>query len=786
MINTEEKNKLSFIEMIRGINWRAVLLCFMSFFIGRVCLFGSFYTLGVAYVGAMFFDKQTRRWSGVLAILGILSTGILDANTVKYMLMIVVLSSLRFMMSTFRAQFNVRNQLVVTAISIWLINMMSLLMMDFTVYKLIVGLLETVVGTGLLSILVVSVKIFYENKNVILTEYELASIAFYMACLLCGLVDVYVILPLVEKIYLKDVLIFVILIGAIYLGGIGSGTVVSIIISTVLVVIGYIPASFVAIYVLAALVGGLFFHLERIGIIFSTTLGLLLGFALFNNKVIDIPIMGAYLVASLVSLCIPKSYFGMANWLSYGHGQDEIQHLEHLQAIITERLKNFSKAFATLGREFEAVPVKKTELDVRQMNELIEETGEAMCKECAMQNFCWCDYIKDTYRSGYKMLETLEDKRQIMAGDIPPHFKQSCINAESFAYTLSMKLDVFKQNCKWQKHFEEARGMIAEEFKGISESVKKLSQSIEGNFSFNKEDEKLIKESLQGFGIRAKDVMVLENNGRKWEVHIYCHYKGESDYKEKVKEAAERALDLKLDIKKYEYMDQEKYCYFALEVKKQFSLAVGAQSKAKQNVCGDSYSFMELSSGKYLMALADGMGSGYLAQQESKMTIELLENFLEAGFENEVALRIINSALVLKSDVECYATMDMAIIDQYTGVIEFLKMGASTSFIVRGDEVMTVKASSLPIGILSHVDLVSCKKQLKDGDIVIMVTDGMLENKHDLLDREVTFKHFIAEAQSSNPDYMAKFLLDKTKNLLAGEELDDMTIIVARIWKQEA
>lgn len=783
MINTEEKNKLSPIEAIRGINWRAVLLCCMSFFMGRVCLFGTFYTLGIAYVGAMFFDKQTRRWSTLLAVLGILSTGILDTNTIKYILIMVVLSAFREIMSTFRCRFNLRNQLLLVAISIFIINIMNLFMMNFTMYKLIVSVLEIAVCMGLLSILSVSLKILYENKNAILTEYELASMAFYMACLLCGFIDFYIVMPLVEKIYLKDVLIFVILIGTIYMGGIGSGTVVSIIISTVLVVIGYIPTSFVAIYVFAALVGGLFCHLERLGIIFSTTLGLLLGFALFNNKMIDVPIMGAYIVASLVSLCIPKSYFGMGNWFSYGYEQDEVHHLEHLQAIITERLKSFSKAFASLGREFETIPLKKTELDVKQMNELIEETGEAMCKDCAMQNFCWRDYIKDTYKSGYKMLETLENKRQIIAGDIPPHFKKSCINAESFAYTLSMKLDAFKQNCKWQKNFEEARGMIAEEFKGISESVKKLSQSIEGNFSFNKEDERLIKEALQGFGIRTRDVMVLENSGRKWEIHIYCNYRGESDYKEKVIEAAERALELKLEIKKYEYMDEEKYCYFALGIKKQFSLAINAQSQAKGAVCGDSYSFMELTNGKYLMALADGMGSGHLAQQESKMTIELLEDFLEAGFENEVALRIINSALVLKSDVECYATMDMALIDQYTGVVEFLKMGASTSFIVRGDEVILVKASSLPIGILSHVDMVSCKKQLKDGDIVIMVTDGMLENKHDLLDREVTFRHFISEAKSNSPEYMAKFLLDKTKNLLAGEEMDDMTVIVARIWK---
>lgn len=783
MINTEEKSKPSLIVNIRSVNWQMIVICLMSFFMGRVCLFNTFYTLAIAYVGAMLFDKQTRLWSAVLAGLGIASLGVMDVNVIKYILMLVLLTSLRGVMGAFKVKFNIRNQLVLVAISVMLINIINLIVGEFTVYKLIVSALEAVVAVGLTSILHISLVHIYEQKNSILTEYELASMAFYIACLLCGLIDISMAVPIVGKIYLKDILIFIILIGATYLGGSSSGSIVSIIISSVLVVLGYMPASFVAIYVFAAMVGGLFYHLERIGIIFATTLGLLLGFALFNNKIIDGPIMGAYLAASVISLVFPKSYFGVANWFSYTGVLDEIQHLSSVQDIITGKLSSFSKAFENLGRNFEDIPLKNTDLDITQMNELIEETGENMCQDCSMRNFCWRDYVKDTYRSGYKMLETLERKGQIVVGDIPKEFKRSCTNAESFAYTLGMKLDLFRQGCKWQKSFEEARGLIAEEFKGIAQSVDKLSKSVEGKFSFNKEDERLVKEALQGFGIRSKEIMVLEKNGRKCEVHIYCNYKGEADYKEKVVQAAENALYTALEIKRYEYNEEEKCCYFVLGVRKQFSVMVSAQNQAKQGVCGDAYSFIELDSGRYLVALADGMGSGIQAQKESKMAIELLENFLEAGFESEVALRIINSSLVLKSEVESYATMDMALIDEYTGVIEFLKMGASASFIVRGNEVITVKASSLPIGILSHIDVVSCKKQLKDGDILIMVTDGILEDKESLGDRETTFKHFILEAKSNSPDYMAKYLLEKTKNLMAGQETDDMTIVVARVWK---
>lgn len=784
VVNTEEKSRLTIVETLRGINWKGIVLCLMSFVIGRVCLFDTFYTLGIAYVGAMFLGKSTRRWSAVFGILGILSVAIINIEVVKYILMFIVLMVFRELMGVFKIRCNIRNQMVIVAISVLGINMMSMLVQEFTVYRAIVGLLEMTVAIGLMGIFHLALEIIYENKKAIISEYELASIAFLIALFLCGTVDFYIAVPYMERIYLKDVLVFIFMIGATYLGGIAGGTVTSMIISTVLVVIGYMPPSFVGIYVFSALIGGLFSQLERIGIVFAMTLGILLGFALFNNRIIDLPIMGAYIAAALMSLVIPKNYFGMANWFSYHKETDEVHHLFNVQSIITSKLSKFVDAFEGLGKEFGKIPSKHMTLDAVQMNQIIEDTGESLCADCTMCRFCWQDYIKDTYRSSYKMLEQLEHKGQILVGDIPVEFRKSCVNPESFAYALSLKLDVFKQGCRWQKQFEETRGLISEEFKGIAESVEKLSKSIEGDLSFNKEDEKKIRDTLYSMGIRSRDIMVLENNGRKIEIHIYCNYKGEADYKEKVLKATERALEMNLEIKKYEYFVENQYCYFELGVKKQFAVAISAYNKAKDDICGDVYSFLEMEEGNYLIAVADGMGSGAAARKESEFAIELLESFLEAGFDSEIALRMINSALVLKSDMEHYTTMDMALLNQYTGVVEFLKMGASASFIVRDNEVMTVKASSLPIGILSHIDLVSCKKQLKDGDILIMVTDGILESRNTLIDCETTFKHFILEAQSNNPEYMAKFLLNKAKNLLAGEEGDDMTVVVARVWKQ--
>ena len=44
------------------------------------------------------------------------------------------------------------------------------------------------------------------------------------------------------------------------------------------------------------------------------------------------------------------------------------------------------------------------------------------------------------------------------------------------------------------------------------------------------------------------------------------------------------------------------------------------------------------------------MGSGEAASRESEMVVELIEKLMEAGFARETAIRMMNSAMVLKGD----------------------------------------------------------------------------------------------------------------------------------------
>lgn len=70
--------------------------------------------------------------------------------------------------------------------------------------------------------------------------------------------------------------------------------------------------------------------------------------------------------------------------------------------------------------------------------------------------------------------------------------------------------------------------------------------------------------------------------------------------------------------------------------------------KDEAKISGDNFSFLELERGEMLLGLSDGMGSGSSACKESEMVLDLVERFLEAGFSMETAIRMMNSAMVMK------------------------------------------------------------------------------------------------------------------------------------------
>lgn len=217
----------------------------------------------------------------------------------------------------------------------------------------------------------------------------------------------------------------------------------------------------------------------------------------------------------------------------------------------------------------------------------------------------------------------------------------------------------------------------------------------------------------------------------------------------------------------------------ALTVKEKYNIRVGVSGYAKEkSVSGDSYICADLKEGEYMIALSDGMGKGESASRESALTITSLYNLMKAGFDVELALKTINSLLLFKSTEEIFSTVDLGLFNKITGKIKFFKIGAAATFIKRAGKVETIKVSALPMGIVDSIRINHVEIQVRKGDEIIIVSDGITEA--DRNDCQMDWiRETIENIRSRDPQTMSDLIINKAVERYGLKEKDDMTVITA-------
>lgn len=175
------------------------------------------------------------------------------------------------------------------------------------------------------------------------------------------------------------------------------------------------------------------------------------------------------------------------------------------------------------------------------------------------------------------------------------------------------------------------------------------------------------------------------------------------------------------------------------------------------------------------------MGSGERAHAESRAALQLLTKVLKSGIPETLAIKSINSILLLRSTEEIFATLDLALIDLQNGHSKFLKIGSNPSFIKRGRRVFMQDGGNLPIGMIEKFDVEVHSEQLKPGDLLIMMSDGLFDSVKQADNKEAWIQERICALETSAPQEVADLLLEQVIRQADGAIRDDMTVIVARV-----
>ena len=211
--------------------------------------------------------------------------------------------------------------------------------------------------------------------------------------------------------------------------------------------------------------------------------------------------------------------------------------------------------------------------------------------------------------------------------------------------------------------------------------------------------------------------------------------------------------------------------------RRRFFLDVGIASftKTGNGMSGDNYASIAFSTKEHAFILSDGMGVGENAAKISATALTLLEQLLTTGFKPEGAIQALNSILVLRSPEESFVTIDMAILDLESTNLKFIKVGASPSYLIGPDGVKTIESSSLPAGILNQIDTPLIEMEMQNGEVLILLTDGVQDV---LKDGSDWIKDFLERTPPINKSQEIADLIGQEARRLGEGTLDDDGIIM--------
>lgn len=508
---------------------------------------------------------------------------------------------------------------------------------------------------------------------------------------------------------------------------------------------------------------------------------------LYDRTYLEPDTLRSVVVAVLVFLCLPKRFSRQCDSVVL-EKEMALQNMEQLEKQVKRKLEHFAEPFLALSRTFFRLAEQKVVLEEQDMDSILLEVNGRLCRDCEKANRCLGFSRHDKYHTASCILPAAREHGYLELGDFPMNFVNKCDYLSSYLDVTNQELRMLHNDMRWQNKLAESRQAIGEQFQDIGMLLKDFANEISREKTLELNRKRELAAVLKRNQVLVRKIEKLENNNRYQEIHLLA--KSRKRVCVTTRELA-RYVSAVLEkrfvpIPESKNVLSKEYQEIVLVEDTKFKAITGMARRCKDGelVCGDSYSFVKLDTGELVMTLADGMGTGQLAATESTAVVDLLEHFLEAGVSERTAIRLINSVFVLKSGEQGLSTLDMAIVNLYTGVCEFIKMGAATAFIKRGGQVEQIVGNYLPMGVFLEAQYDNVSKKLYGGDFIILMSDGILE-RFITQNREQMVVNFLEELTTQNPNEMAHAILEYATGERGGEHGDDMTVLVAALWEKE-
>jgi stage II sporulation protein E len=792
-MNAPSKWRLDGFQRMLGTRKWTIMFVLIGFLLGRAMILNELFPFAAAFFAVVYFSRrELATWVGTALLAGSLFAPEQITLMMGMQLLLIVLMYRGWKAYDRRSDMNIAPLMVFTA-SLIVKLFVTFLSHSFTWYALAMDVTDAALGFVLTLVFVQALPVLTMSKrNYTLRVDEMICLMILLASMMTGAVG-----WSVQGMQLDHILsrYFVLLFALV--GGAPLGASVGVVLGLILGLAE--PSSLSQMSVLAF--SGLLAGLLREGKRWAVAFGMLLGTAILSVYIgpPEQVMVSTWetIAAAALFLLTPKSICRtLAKYVpgTSEHTNSQHEYAKRMRDMTAERVQQFSKVFDQLSHSFkQAAPTTAGDAPAQVGEEeisdgVIEAASVVTCGACPRRQACWGRKSIQTMTMMKQMLVKVEGNPEFAWKDKPlPHsWKTHCLRAHQMLTVLRDQHIRHIHEEHWRRQLQDSRQFVAEQLSGVSQVMDDLANEIqrEGRELFMQEEQ--IRQAVEDLGLSVHRVDIMSLDPGRVEIEmVHSFTEGYDECRKLIAPLLSDILGEHIAVRDESITRSEGQGIVSFVTAKAFEVDTGMAGTAKGGgmLSGDSFSALELGSGKFAVALSDGMGNGERARLESSTALHLLAQLLQAGIEEQLAIKSVNSVLTLRSPDEVYATLDLAIIDLFSAKTMLIKSGSTPSFIKRDEEVHLVSSNNLPIGILQDIDIELVDTSLSPGDIVVMMTDGVFDAPGPAVNKELWMKRLIQELETDDPQEIADLLLETVIRHSGGCIDDDMTIVVTRVTR---
>ncbi|WLD93475.1 stage II sporulation protein E [Alkalihalobacillus sp. AL-G] len=769
------------------LHWSVLLFC-TGFLLGRALILSEISPFALPFFGAVLLLKSERAGVAAVALItGALTT--FDKTGLFVCIGLIVFFVLHSIITKL-AKTNYKI-LPITVFAASFITRMSLL--SFSSEPITTGtLLMVTIEAGLSSILTM---IFLQSIPLLslrkiqhsLKNEEIVCFIILLASVMTGTIGWQIYDLSIEHILSR----YLVLVFAI-VGGAAIGSTVGVVTGLILGLANIDSLYQMSLLAFSGLLGGLLKEGKKIGVGIGLLIGtLLLGLYGSENVILTKTLLESGVAMALFFLTPNNAISKISRYIpgTKEYTQEQQQYLRKIRDVTAHRVEQFSNLFQVLSNSFSAagtLGVKEDE-EKRELDMFLGNVTEKTCQTCFKKRHCWVNNFDKTYDFMTQIMAETTPEGKLEDRGLQREWERHCVRSKKVGETIQYELGQYHANIKLKQQVKESRRLVAEQLHGVSQVMDNFAKEIQRERENHQLQEEQIKEALDDIGLEVGNIEIysLDKGSVDIEMSIpYCNGRGESE--KVIAPLLSDILEETVIVKNEECSAYPNgYCHVLFSSAQNFIVETGVSSAAKGGawVSGDSHSMIELGAGKYAVAISDGMGNGERAHLESNETLKLLQKILQSGIDETTAIKSVNSVLALRTTDEVFSTLDLAMIDLQDASVRFLKIGSSPSFVKRSGQVRMIEGSNLPMGIIEEFDVEVVSDELKAGDLLVMMSDGIFEGPKHVENKELWMKRKIREIDSDDPQIIADLLLEEVIRTDSGEIDDDMTVVVTKIQR---